>query len=184
MTLAPITHRFISSPEPMIRPYVSTKPTVYTARALVDFCKTVNLDGAYSAEALHCTIIYGLNEIPYHTARQSVRNNITHIAKPFEMTIFGEGENSHLVMLLECESLHRRYNHWKSLDIDTSYPEYKPHITLFSNPHKHNIYHDVQSGYERMQEVCKEMNEALLESNIELYLTGEKLEKIVEDWTS
>lgn len=169
-----------------LQPYVSIKPEPRSKKMLVDFIKSVEhfLPSPLPAEELHITVIYATNECNFNEIRKSISSTREYQIQVRKADLFINAEPNqepsvHLVLLVHCPELHKTHNFLrKNIGLFTSFPEYKPHITVSSNAHLTNPNLTFDQVVDIYQQVANEMNQAFETDSLNLVFTNEKLEKV------
>lgn len=105
--------------------YVSLKLNNIMAKDIAKRVQELTGDGI-PADELHCTLMYSVSESDVEESP----NDSVHLATVLGMEIMGEGDGRAITVQLNSETLHQRHDELKSLGLEYSYPEYKPHLSL------------------------------------------------------
>lgn len=136
----------IESPQPVgnpnyIQPYVSVTPKPVSKTLLTQFVESIEADipSKLNPDEYHITVVYAENECGLLDIKKSVVRNREYNASIVKAEIFSndEARTCHLVLLVRSPDLHKFHAYLrKSNSIRTTFPDYKPHITIASNGHK------------------------------------------------
>jgi len=107
--------------------YVSVKPSFKSIKMISDIINKGQLYDAISYSDLHMTLMYDTDNPLVKSYAKS--DNIIK-ATMQEVVILGDA----LVILLDSEDAHKRFNQLCDLGFNPSYPEYIPHISLKYKP--------------------------------------------------
>jgi len=107
--------------------YVSVQPSFKSIKMISDIINKSLLVNAISPSDLHMTLMYDTDN-PLVKSYAKPDNIIK--ATMREVVILGDA----LVIMLDSEDAHNRFNELCDLGFNPSYPEYIPHISLKYNP--------------------------------------------------
>jgi len=112
--------------------YVSVQPSFKSIKIISDIINKGQLYDALSYSDLHMTLMYDTDN-PLVKSYAEPDNIIK--ATMREVVILGDA----LVILLDSEDAHNRFNQLCDLGFNPSYPEYIPHISLKYNPTENDL---------------------------------------------
>jgi hypothetical protein len=112
--------------------YVSVEPSYKSIYIISDIINKSKIIDAISPSDLHMTLMYDTDN-PLVKSYSEPDNIIT--ATMREVVILGDA----LVILLDSEDAHNRFNQLCDLGFNPSYPEYIPHISLKYNPTENDL---------------------------------------------
>lgn len=106
--------------------YLCLSPTEFDSSEINTRCLNMGIT-IPSVEDLHCTLMYspevGIPDIPTFPER-------VYRARLGALALFGERSDYLVVLLEDCVGLHNRHDELKGYGLKSTYPTYRPHITL------------------------------------------------------
>ena len=108
---------------------------------IIAFCERNKIPNIESPEDMHCTVIYSTTPVPDFNPKATIKEYAT--PKTIEIWDVGTDDEPRycLVLRIESEYMHQRFNDAMALGATYDYATYKPHITL-----SYNVGHDFKLG--------------------------------------
>lgn len=106
--------------------YVAANFHEDTVRALADLQQQIAVPNPIDPDKFHCTIVYSRVTIPW-----DAKADLSHVARPSGWEVFNTRDGKRvLVLLLDSEFLHERFEEAMGMGATYDFPDYKPHITF------------------------------------------------------
>lgn len=113
--------------------YVGVKFSENTLNKIQKFCKEHKIPNALKKKDFHCTIAYSRKPVPNFKPIKTVKET----GKPIKFEIWESPPNVYkdkttycLIVKIDSEYLHVRFNNIIDMGATYDYDEYKPHLTL------------------------------------------------------